>query len=87
MDPDVALTEIRRLLISLESQTIPITPDIDPVTHQTITLVHRMTELDRWLSHGGFPPTPWNRANRFDITADCDCTSCTAIREFGPYQT
>ncbi|QWS68272.1 hypothetical protein SEA_VANLEE_156 [Gordonia phage VanLee] len=51
MDPDAALTEIRRLTDRLGS-------DVDEEARE---LAARFSALDEWICRGGFLPSAWQR--------------------------
>lgn len=52
MDPDAALSRLRRLMEQLNDQTDP----VDLEVYETFS------GLDAWLTGGGFLPAPWARA-------------------------
>lgn len=60
MDPDIALTEIRRLREQISR-------DLDPRNYseadeRDVTRLLDLTEsLDSWLSNGGFLPKAWRK--------------------------
>ena len=60
MDPEQALTDIRRLISELE----PLRQG-DDVVHagtvqdEVLELMEKFEALDEWLTKGGFPPSDW----------------------------
>ncbi len=62
MDPDVALRELRELAARcLASEGSA--PD-HPWVAEAADALQRFTDLDTWLTRGGFPPAAWNHQPR-----------------------
>lgn len=59
MDPNVVLTNIRRLLEAVEFQVQPDTGLVD--LDDACELIDAFRDLDGWLSRGGFLPADWER--------------------------
>lgn len=59
MDPNAALTRIRRLLEALGFQVEPDTGLVD--LDDACELIDAFRGLDSWLSSGGFLPADWSR--------------------------
>jgi hypothetical protein len=58
MDPDVALNEIRALVVLYNDDKVGLTG------WQITELVEKISGLDEWLTNGGFTPASWMGLNR-----------------------